>query len=405
METLTLAAARRVWAHRQFPDDARLPDVPGGWCRSLGGTDPYLAMKARCPAIKRAEVDTALLRDVVYVGPGVRGCIWLMRRKDVSLALRIADSQYRKKTLRDMAKLGVADGELERLGEAILGQLQEEKRSPELLRELLGERILRLGEAGKKVGHSTTLPAALRLLEADGHIARHQESGQLDTNRYQWGIASPNLLTLGTVADDEAGRNAQLAAHYLEWAAPATVAEFVAWSTLGKRAAAAAFAALDTAQVQIEGYDQPAFVLAEQAQDLMAAADREDSRVHLIPSTDNMLTLRGDPMMLADPAHAKLSLLAMGNRTVSLDKARWVHERLIIYQGRWIGVWAWDFEAQVVVLGYFSDPGRDVRAEAQRSAEALRPFIAHELEGRARCNAVDGEAGQRRRIASVRQYA
>ena len=209
---------------------------------------------------------------------------------------------------------------------------------------------------------------------------------------------------MGSVASDVPGQNAQLAELYLSWAGPATVAEFVAWSRLGKRAAAAALSGLDTLALRIEGSDAPAFMMASGAESQLAAATTADNRVHLVPSTDNMLTLRGGPMMLADAAHADRQLLAMGGRRVSLEKARWVHERLVVRDGNWIGVWAWDFEAQQVLVGYFGDPGADVRAAGEAAADALRPFIADELGGRARCNSVDGDAGQRRRIASVRGY-
>jgi len=43
-----------------------------------------------------------------------------------------------------------------------------------------------LGEKGKKLGLSSTLPPALRTLEFEGRIERTLEGGRLDSERYLW---------------------------------------------------------------------------------------------------------------------------------------------------------------------------------------------------------------------------
>ncbi len=399
--TLTLTQARQLWSRNQrLGGDGTHTDIPGGWTRALGGVDPYLALKARVPTLQRAQIDTAMSAGDFWVVPGVRGCIWAVPTADVSLALVVADAQYRKRTVREMGKLGVSEEELATVGTAVLAVLEDGPLSPDELRATLPQGLVKsLGAPGKKVGHNTTLPAALRFLEGHGKLRRQQQACRLDTNRYTWGLPEQNLLTLGEAPDTDAGQAAALARRFFAWAGPAGVDEFVEWSTLGKRVARAAVAGLELVPVAIEGVDADLFVLPAQADGLQGAMDEDD--VHLLPAQDNLITLRGSPALLANPAHHTRELMAMGGRTVVLQKARWVHQRPVFHRGEWIGLWDWDLDAQQVLVAGFAQLKGDVAARARAKAEALTPFIRDELDGRARANSIDGEKSQRRRAAAI----
>ena len=82
-DSLTLAQARALWWHKQAlagTTKGPLATVLGGsgWLRTLGGTDVYIAARARRPGMKRTELDAAVVAGELRVHPAVRGCIYLV---------------------------------------------------------------------------------------------------------------------------------------------------------------------------------------------------------------------------------------------------------------------------------------------------------------------------------------
>src|SRR5678815_4881071 len=93
---IDLARARAFWLDRQcLATPGKPPLAPilerAGWGRTLGGIDVYLSLRARCPSMRRADLDDEVRDHAVQVVPAVRGCIYLLPRRDVPLALRIAE--------------------------------------------------------------------------------------------------------------------------------------------------------------------------------------------------------------------------------------------------------------------------------------------------------------------------
>ena len=115
---------------------------------------------------------------------------------------------------------------------------------PAKLKTRLGDAVRNLGEAGRKKGQSTTLPAALGLLQAAGEIRRVPVNGRLDQQRYgyvRWHSPASGL-------DDEAAR-AELARLYFGWTGPASLAHFRWFSAFSAANAKAAIADLGLADV------------------------------------------------------------------------------------------------------------------------------------------------------------
>ncbi|MCB9794694.1 MAG: winged helix DNA-binding domain-containing protein [Alphaproteobacteria bacterium] len=337
-------------------------------------------------------MDAALADGRLWVSPGVRGCIWVVPRADLSLALRVGDGWYRKRTLREMQRLAVSPEELAALGQAVLAALAEGPLTPEALRAALPEGSWRaLGEAGKKLGHSTTLPTALRLLEGEGHIRRFQDVGRLDTQRYAWALAEQNLLSLGESPEDPRAQARLLAERLLRWSAPLTQQELVDWSLLGKRAAAQALADAGAVAVQVEGMGE-AFVLPEQALDAAV-----DERVHLLPTLDNLFAHRSPIATMMAPDWHGLQVSALGRRTQALATVTWLRNRPVLHRGELVGFWEFDPDRQEVVLG-----GRGLPEAAQAEAVAVGAFIREELGGSAFTYSQDSEARLRDRAAWTR---
>lgn len=384
---LDISEARQLWASdQQLAGSDRPRTIPGGWMRSLGGVDPYLALHARC-GVGREEVDAALARGEVSVVPGVRGCIWLVPREDHSLCLRVSAAQARKRTLRELEQLGVPEAQLQALGEQVLQALEGGALSPAELRAALPEgAVLSLGAPGKKKGHNTTLPAAIRLLEWDGRVVRNQ--AVLDTERYLWGLPTDAPLERGVSPLEEAEQARELAQRFFSWCGPASLEEFVTWSGLGKRVARAALQALDLVELEVQGETRhaPAELL-----------EGSPTGWSLLPAQDNLLSLRANPSLVSRPEFHDLQVHAMGRgRTVPLREARWMFHRCVFHEGELVGLWDWDEDSGELLVGGLGEP---IEPEAPGLAELCAGLKV------LRANAIDGEKSRRKRWDRVRQLA
>ena len=119
--------------------------------------------------------------------------------------------------------------------------------TPQQLRKAMPDGSIRaLGDAGKKLGMSSTLPTALRFAEAEGRVQRVPIDHKLDQERYRWGLRT---TPLERPADDLPGA---LAERYFSHASPATLKEAAAWSGASQRDLKPAIARLGLQPVAIE---------------------------------------------------------------------------------------------------------------------------------------------------------
>ncbi len=394
--SLTLARARCIWSHHQRLGGAgEVDSVPGGWIRSLGGVDPYLALLARDPKLHRADVDGLLSAGRLWVVPGVRGCIWLVPESDRALALRVSEAQARRRLARDIEKLEVPTRELDVLAQQVVAALADGPKTPKMLRSALPEGAVRsLGAAGKKIGHSTTLPTALRHLEWAGKLRRLHRGGRLDTNRYEWSLSEQDLVA--GASSDPAAQALALAHRYFAWAGPATLGEFVAWSQLGKRIAKAAVAEAGLVEVAIEGVVELAYATGET---LDAPVDEA---VYLLPTQDNLLALRDGPARLVEGRHHERGVIGMGGRVVPLGAASWLLQRPIVHLGTIIGLWEYDPETGGIVHATFEPLAGALAERLDARAKMVGRFMREELEGNAKAVAIDNERSIRKRIDALR---
>jgi len=397
MGRLTIDEVRRAWARAQrLGGDGAADEVPGGWARALGGVDPYLALAMRVPGFRREMLDSALEDGRVAVVPGVRGCIWLVPRADLGLCLRVSAASARKRLVRELGQAGVDEAELQRIGEAAVAVLADGAQSTDALRDALPDGLVRsLGDAGKKKGHSTNFPAALRLLEWDGRIRRVLKGHVVDTATYAWVLATPEEVGLPDAPTDEAAQARALAARFFAWAGVATVDEFLGWAKIGKRVGRAAVAELSLDDVDVDGLGE--------AKAWPGALDGgDDDGVYLLPSQDNLLSLRGAPGLLADARHQDRELMGIGGRKVTVATAGWMMQRPVVYRGEWIGLWEWDRETKEIVVAGFDDPTSEIVESCRTTCVGLRPVLADDLAGEARANSIDGMKSQVARAAAVR---
>ncbi|QRN98653.1 winged helix DNA-binding domain-containing protein [Archangium violaceum] len=405
--TLSLDRARAHWHWKQGlaePQKGSIEEVVSatGWPRTLGGVDVYLAVRARIPGLKRQQLDEAVAQSRLQVIPAVRGCIYLVPRPEVPLVLRIAEEQYRKRADREHEKAGIAPTELAAVGEAVLKALRKGPLSTDALRKALPEGTVRsLGEKGKKLGLSSTLPPALRHLEFEGKVERTLEGGRLDTERYLWRLPAKNPFTGAKVSGEPAVRHAHIADIFFRQAGPATVENFTTWAALSQREARAAMEKVPLVPVAVEGFSDEAWVL-EKELPVLREKQPASSSLSLLPFEDGYLSFHGGPALLTDPRHHAFEIPVWGNTKGStLGDARHMSIRSLFDGDRLVGLWEYDPDAGTVVFGTFDKLAPKRRKAVEVLAEGMATFLREDM-GHARSFSLDSEDTVRGRAAIVK---
>lgn len=358
-----------------------------GFVRTLGGVDVYLALQARIPNFQARELDVAVAGARAQVIPAARGCIYLVARSQVPDTLAFAALQRASRDAREYDKAGIKKGELERVGKAVVSFLREQgPLSTTQLRSRLPQGSFRsLGEAGKKVGLSSTLPPALRQLEFEGRIERLLEGESLDSERYLWRIRSKEDVA-EAAKRSAAELHRSLARVFFRAAGLATARMFAGWSGLGIRDSRAAVQDIELSAYEVEGIEEPALGF-----DDVAGVSPHDCQeiVALLPFEDNLIALRGGPRLLVDPAFHGLSVPIWGSsRSSSLGEATHSAMRTILAGNQVAGFWEFDPPSGKVVTHCFAALNSNQKEAVANEAGRLEAFFQEEL-GHARSFSLD----------------
>jgi hypothetical protein len=382
-----LAQARAHWHRLQglgAPVAGTLEEVVAatGWPRTLGGVDVYLALRARVPGMTRRALEEAVDARRLQVIPAVRGCIYLVPAPQVPLVMRVAEDQYRKRADREFERAGIAEKEIAGTGEAVLAALRQGALTTDALRRAMPEGAVRsLGERGKKVGLSSTLPPALRHLEFEGRVERALDGGRLDTERYLWRLPAKNPFAGAHVPGDAAARHAEIARIFLRSSGPASVKDFAEWAALSQRDARAALEAGPVVTVAVDGYADDAFLLEEQLPALREKNGRSGgARFSFLPFEDNYLVLHGGPRLLVDPRHHDRKIPVWGqSRGTTIGDAKHISLRALVEGDAVTGLWEFDPGSAAVVFTTF-DPLPPARRKAlQALADDVGRFLGDEM--------------------------
>jgi len=408
---LSLEEARKVFVSAQG-----FPAHPGrsvtavleetGFVRTLGGVDVYLAVRARMPGMRRADLDAAVAAGEAQIIPAVRGCMYLVPRRDVPLSLRVAEMLTCSRDEREHAKVGIRPGELEEIGAAVLQTLGE--RGPlttDALRKALPEGTVRsLGDIGKKVGVSSPLPAAVRRLEFSGRVARAVESGRLDSERYLWRVTERSPFDGVKLSDDPIELYAGLARIFFHSAGLGTQKDFAGWAGIPQRDAKAAMERADLVPVAVDHLPEPHYLLHERRA-LLDSSWGTTQPVALLSFEDNLLALHGGPALLVDKAHHAMPVqeLATG-KTVPLGEAKHMTLRSVMAEGKIAGVWEYDPDARTVVAAGFAGLSKATHARLDAVAEDVAHFLTEDL-GHGRSFSLDTDDDLRARSGQVREMA
>lgn len=403
--SVDLARARAHWFTTQGLDrpadlDPAAAIARSGWLRTIGGVDVYLALRSRIAGLKRVDIDAAVGRGAVRVGPAVRGCIYLVPEADLPLALRTADLLSRRRNARDLEKVGVEAAEIDTVGEAVLEALEQGPLTTSQIKSAVPDgTVRRLGEIGKKVGISSTLPPTLRTLEFAGRVERLPVDDRLDHEKYVW-RRPPIAPDLDGQPDDPKAIARPLAERFFRWAGPATLDEFAKWSGLNKGQCKAGIAAAELVAVRIEGYADEAWIHAEAA-DTLAEATPFGHGVSLLNFADNYLSLHQSPRIFCDAAHTGRTANSWGRGVKPIAEAEYLHTRAVLHGDRLAGSWEWDPDAGAVVAVPFAPLPKAESEALAAQAEDLTGFITEQI-GHAKSTSIDSDKNLRKRVTLVR---
>lgn len=373
-EKLSLAQARAHWWQRQAlaGGTGSIAEVIGtsGWLRTLGGADVYIAARARRPGMKRRDLDACVERGELRVTPAARGCIYLVPSAHVPELLAINEIEWRKETERNLKKIGKTMKVVETLAPTVLKALAKPA-TTDALRKQLGKAIPSFGDAGKKVGLSSPLPLALRLLEFTGQIERTLEDGKLDTQRYVW----RKLAKKSRAAHKDP--DAKVIEAFLGYAGPATLGQLACWSTYAQRDLKAILSHINVEPIAIDGMGE-AFLLRDQIKALASAPPPKG--IALLALEDNYLINHDGLASVTDPRHHAIKVdIWGGTKPETLGEAQHVISRTIVVDGLIAGFWEVDPAAHGGVWMTFEPPTKALAAELDDRVDDLARFLLDDV--------------------------
>jgi hypothetical protein len=241
--------------------------------------------------------------------------------------------------------------------------------------------ITSFGDAGKKVGLSSPLPLALRLLELAGKIERTLDGGRLDTERYLWRRTAGKLPA---PARDHEAQLARVVDAFLGFAGPATLAQLSAWSGHPQRDLKAAIARLDAVEVVVEAMGAAHLRRAD-----LAARPPPPRGTALLALEDNYLNSHG-VAVVTDPRHHAFEVDLWGGtgKPAPLGKANHMLSRSIVVDGVVAGFWEVDPRSAGAVWHTFEPAPAPLARTLDELTAATARFLLDEL-GHARVFTLD----------------
>jgi hypothetical protein len=366
---------------------ARETLVHTGWQRSVGGVNPYLALRARSGE-GRVELDALAQKRELYELPSARGCTYVLPADHFALGLTIGRSCIATPNLAMARKLDVTAAEIDALKTGVIAALADGALAPADLKTALGDKVRNLGEEGKRRGLTTTLPLALILLQSEGRIRRKPVNGRFDTQRYTYENWEPPL-TDSPHEDDAATECARL---FFAWIGAGTLTDFREFTAFGARAAQAA---LTRAGITRFAEDAELLSLPGADREFAAYEPPHKPAYSLVGNLDSYLLLtRSSRLWLHDADHAQVIPTDKGLRPLSELPDPGAH--VILDRGRLIGVWEFDADQGRIAWATWTKPDEVLRAEI----ETAERYIRNDLED-ARSFSLDSPASRQPRIEAL----
>jgi hypothetical protein len=383
---MEIERARAFWWQRQglgAPISRSVTTVLGdtGWLRTLAGADVYIAARARVPGMTRAQLDKAVAGSELRVMPAVRGCIYLVPAGAIGDLMALNAESWRASATKDLAKIGKSLRDVEKLVPSVLAAIGDGALTTDAIRKAVD--VPSFGEAGKKIGVSSPLPLALRLLELERRIERTLEGGRLDSDRYLWrATTAPKPAKDG----DRVARLGNIVNQFLSWAGPATLAQLAAWTGLAQRDLAPALAQLGAESIAIDGLGEAWLRRGDRAAVERAPAAKG---IALLAFEDNYLVNHGGLAAVTEARHLAAKIDPWGGTSArTVGESKHVLSRTIVIDGLVAGLWEVDPRARGAVWFAFDPPSAAIARELDDRTHELATFLLDEL-GHARSFSLD----------------
>jgi hypothetical protein len=359
-----------------------------GWQRSVGGVNPYLAIRARSGE-GRAEVDRLATDLQLFELPSARGCTYVLPAEHFAVGLAAGRGFGSTTELATARKLGVEDSEIEALKAAVPPVLADGPLSPADLKTRLGDKVRSLGEEGKKKGLTTTLPLALGLLQMEGRIRRKPANGRLDTQKYDYELWKPPVANV----PDEAETGRELARLFFTWTGAAPLKDFRTFSAFTVKRA---HLALEQADIVPFGPESDLLALPGSYEEFEAFQMPQRPAYTLVGNLDSYLHYRrSGTFWLHEEDFGRMLPTEKGVAASSELMELWSHP--ILDRGRLIGLWEFDGENGKIVWTTWVPADDALRA----AVDATERYIREEL-GDARSFSLDSPASRRPRLEVLR---
>lgn len=351
----------RAWSwHRQGLDGSLAGESPAvvlakvGWARSVGGANTYLTLFARART-RREELDRLVAAREIHELPTARGCTYVLPAADFAWGLQVGRGAAEAE-VKVLGRLGVAREEIEQLAEAVLVVLRAASAEgsppmdPRALKEALGSKVRNMGEEGKKKGSSTTLPAALGLLQAEGRIRRVPVNGRLDQQRYSYAV-----WDLSATGEDDDAVRARLVEQYLTWTGGATLGQLRWFSAFTVAQSKKALGTVGAVEIETAGGEM-LWMMPVDVELLAEFTVPEGEDIHLLSGSDSLVLLRRNSSDLFDEVGAA-AVQGMKGSALAAD----LSDHPIVDRGRIIGLWQYDPENTRIAWWSFEPASAAVR--------------------------------------------
>ncbi|MCI0411260.1 winged helix DNA-binding domain-containing protein [bacterium] len=387
---------RAWWAKKQGLDGSLKNASPAevleksGWARSVGGVNPYITLFARA-GISREAAEAAIAKSQIHELPSARGCTHVLPASDFALGLKVGQGFGDEAAIHTAVKfLGVTEKEIDTLSDRVLKALGNGSKDPRELKEVIGDAVRNLGEAGKKKGVTTTLPLALGKLQGEGKIRRIPSNGRLDQQRFSYTLWSPSPLEKFRLNAEEA--YAELARRYFRWIGPASLAHFRWFSGLRAKVAKSALDSIGAVPVE---KDSDLLLLPDELDAFQSFKTPKEPQYSLISSIDGLLLLRRDLAALLEQPDRDRKMMAEKGM-VQMGAVQDLSSHAIIDCGRVIGLW--EFEPSSGKIAWFSFVKADAKLKA--AVDETEKFVSDQL-GDARSFSLDSPESRAPRIKAL----
>ncbi len=361
-----------------------------GWVRSVGGHNVYMTLFSRNGSRKGATEADAKAGEI-YEFASARGCTYFLPKDDFQCGIKCGQGFNDASSIRTAKnKLGFTDDDLVKLKAGILDALMGGALDTNGIKKVLGDLVINFGEAGKKVGQTTSLSLGLLSLQAEGQIRRVPNEWRLESQSYSYELFKDGPDVDDAYSKDEA--YADLAEKFWSWIGLASLAHFQWFSGLGVGASKLAVAGLGL--VEVPGTDLLA--TPHDLDDFESFQTPSEAVYRLISNLDGLFLHRRDVQTFVNPEDRDRQV-PMEKGAGALLKAQDLHNHAIIDRGRIIGLWEYEVSSQSVVYALFVPMNAALKAEIERT----EAFIRDEL-GDFRCFSLDSPKSRQASIDALR---